>query len=857
MIAPLRSIRTICLFAVVAIAFLGKIAWADQSLTIGVPLEPPNLDPTSGAAAAIDEIVYANLFEGLTRIGPDGTVAPALAKSWTISQDGLVYTFQLRQGARFHDGAPFTADDVVFTLNRARGPASTNAQKTLFEPIQSATALSAYTVEVRLTRPVGAFLTHLAWGDAIIVSTASAADNASTPVGTGPFRFSRWRKGDAVELVRNEAYWGPQPALDRVTFKFIPDPTAAFAALLAGDVDGFPDYPALENLPQFERDARFNVVIGSSEGEVILAINNKVAPFDDVRVRRALSHAIDRRAIIDGALFGYGVPIGSHFPPHHPSYVDLTGLYPYDPERARALLAEAGYPDGFEVTLKLPPPSYARRIGEVIAAAFGDIGVTVRIEAIEWAQWLEQVFVGKDYELTIVSHTEPLDIDIYARDDYYFQYTDEEFRATIAALNAATENDERDRLFRQAQRQIADDAVNVFLVQGSKNAVWARDVVGMWANAPIQANDVTGASVTARAGARADPRDGAGARASGPPIFGALALVVCVGLLGLVGLALVRVGGAYLAGRLASLAGTVLAATLVVFILIEVAPGDPATYMMGLNAEPEALQALRVELGLDASVPQRYLAWLGGLATGDFGVSYTYRTPVAALIWERMQVSLPLALFALALSVAIAIPAGVLAAARRGRATDGLVMGATQAGLAIPNFWLAILMVLVFSIMLRWFSAGGFPGWEVGVLPALKALFLPAVALAAPQVAILTRVMRSALLETLGEDYIRTARAKGLSDRAVVLHHALRNAAIPVLTILGLQFAFLLAGAIIIENVFYLPGLGRLVFQAIAQRDLIVVKGVVMVLIMAAVLITFLVDIAYALVDPRIRGRDS
>ena len=311
----------------------------------------------------------------------------------------------------------------------------------------------------------------------------------------------------------------------------------------------------------------------------------------------------------------------------------------------------------------------------------------------------------------------------------------------------------------------------------------------------------------------------------------------------------------YVTKRLGSLCLSLIVASLVIFACIEIVPGDSASFMLGINAQPDTIQALRVELGLDQSLVQRYLGWVGGLLGGDMGTSYTYRTPVSDIVKDRLQVSLPLALYALTLTVVVAFPVGILAAARRGSVTDITVMGATQLGVAIPNFWFAILMVILFAINLRWFSAGGFPGWDVGIFPAMKALTLPAIALALPQASILARVMRSSLLDTLSEDYMRTARAKGLTRRQVLWRHALRNAMIPVLTIIGLQFSFLLAGAIIIENVFFLPGLGRLVFQAITQRDLIVVESVVMLLVFAVILLNFFVDIAYAWVDPRLRVR--
>lgn len=312
----------------------------------------------------------------------------------------------------------------------------------------------------------------------------------------------------------------------------------------------------------------------------------------------------------------------------------------------------------------------------------------------------------------------------------------------------------------------------------------------------------------------------------------------------------------YVTKRFLSLCVALVVASGVIFTLVEVVPGDPASFMLGINAQEDTLAVLRQELGLNGSLLSRYLDWVGGMVRGDFGTSYTYRTDVAGMIADRMQVSLPLALYALALSTLIAFPAGIWAAARRGRVGDVAVMGATQLGVAVPNFWFAMLMVLVFAIKLRWFPAGGFAGWEKGLWPGLKSLTLPAIALALPQAAILTRVMRSALIDALGEDYIRTARAKGLTRGQALRRHALRNALIPVLTIIGMQFSFLLAGAIIIENVFFLPGLGRLVFQSISARDLIVVESVVMLLVFAVIVVNFAVDLAYALVDPRLRTRE-
>ena len=309
----------------------------------------------------------------------------------------------------------------------------------------------------------------------------------------------------------------------------------------------------------------------------------------------------------------------------------------------------------------------------------------------------------------------------------------------------------------------------------------------------------------------------------------------------------------WLARRVVTSALTLLVASLVVFAVMEILPGDPAHLMLGINATDDAIAALRAELGLDRALAVRYLAWLGGMLTGDFGKSFTYSVPVIDLVRERLVVSLPLAVLALALSTAIALPVGLFAARHRGRAPDAIAMGGAQLGVAMPNFWFGLILMYVFAAWLRLVPAGGFPGWSAGLWPGLKALILPAVALALPQAAILARVARSALIDVMGEDYIRTARAKGLPENLVMRRHALRNALIPVLTILGLQFAFLVAGAVIIENVFYLPGLGRLVFQAINALDLIVVESVVMLLVAAVIVVNLLVDMSYAIVDPRLR----
>jgi peptide/nickel transport system permease protein len=309
----------------------------------------------------------------------------------------------------------------------------------------------------------------------------------------------------------------------------------------------------------------------------------------------------------------------------------------------------------------------------------------------------------------------------------------------------------------------------------------------------------------------------------------------------------------YMIRRLTILLATLLAASLVVFVVLQVLPGDPAALILGTGAREDTLAALRHQLGLDAPLWWRYAAWIGGLFVGDLGTSFTYHVPVAELVRQRVLVSLPLAAFAIVLSTLIAIPVGVAAAAKRGGAVDTGVMGVAQIGVALPNFWLGLLLILVFAIRLPWLPASGFPGWDEGAWAGFRALILPAVALALPQAAILARVTRAAVIDTLGEDFVRTARAKGLTRRASLWRHAVPNALIPVVTLIGLQFSFLLAGTVIIENVFTLPGLGRLVFQAIAQRDLIVVQDLVVLLAGSVIVVNFVVDLVAAWIDPRLR----
>lgn len=480
-----------------SLAAVAPASAAKTTLSVGMAVEPTGLDPTIAAPVAIREVTWANLFEGLVKLDRDGKVVPLLAKSWTVSSDGLSYTFRLQDNVRFHDGKPLTSADVKFSFDRARAPNSTNAQKQIFAPIEAINTPDPTTAIIRLKQPSGNFLYFLSWGDASIVSPEASETNRANPIGTGPFRFKGWARGDKVELVRFPDYWGTKPALEAVTFRFIADPQAQVAALRAGDVDAFPNLGAPELFADLKKDPRFTAVAGNTEGEIVAGMNNARKPFDDLRVRRALMHAIDRKALVEGAYSGFGQPIGSHFSPNHPAYVDTTSAVPHDLAKAKALLREAGYGSGLSITIKTPQMAYASRSAELISAMLAEVGVEAKIVPTEFpAKWIEEVFKSKDFDMTIVAHAEPLDIDIYGRDTYYFGYKSEPFRTLLAEIARTPDEAARFELYRRAERMLADDVPALFLFQLPKLGVWSAKLRGLWENTPIPSNDVTGVSWT-------------------------------------------------------------------------------------------------------------------------------------------------------------------------------------------------------------------------------------------------------------------------------------------------------------------------------------------------------------------------
>ena len=466
---------------------------AQDKVSIGLIQEPPGLDPTIRTAAVINYISMMNIFEGLTKLNEDGTFSPNLATSWDTSPDGKTYTFHLLEGVKFADGSDMTSEDVKWTFERNAGPDSQNNNKSYFQLMEQIETPDPHTVVVHLKEPSSMLLHRLAWGGSSIVAPETAADNVTNPIGTGAFMLDNWVKGGAIKLKRNPHYRDPSRVqLNNVTFTVISDPAAQVSSLLAGDIDVFPQFGSPESVPLFESNSEFNVFKGASEAEVVVGINNKRPPFDDVRVRRALLRAIDRRSVMEAAHFGFGTPIGSPFSINHPAALDdLVPLNDYDPEAARQLLAEAGYPDGFSTVVKLPDLIWTHRAAEVVQANLRQVGIDMKIEKFQWAQWLEVVFRSRDYDLAIISHVDPMDIANYSLPNYFYQYNSEPFQDIWRQVELSTNDEEQRDWLHKAQRTLAEDVPVAFLYQTTHLTVARKGLQGVWKSLPHYIADMT------------------------------------------------------------------------------------------------------------------------------------------------------------------------------------------------------------------------------------------------------------------------------------------------------------------------------------------------------------------------------
>lgn len=465
-----------------------------DAIVLAMTLEPsPGLDPTGGAASSIAEITLYNIYETLTKINADGSVTPLLAESWEVSPDLTTYTFKLRKGVKFHNGEPFNAQAVKFSFDRAGAEKSTNKDKRTFAALTT-NVVDEHTVVV-LTKEIDPdFPFLMGQATAVIVEPKSADGNMTKPVGTGPYVLDNWVKGSSISLKKWTGYRSPGAAkIGRATFRFIQDPAAQVAAMMAGDVDAFPRITP-RSVEQFKGNNRFQVLVSGSRAKTILAINNKKKPFDDVRVRRAVAMAVDRKAVIQGAGDGYGAPIGSHYPPSAPGYVDTTAVNPFNPDRARALLKEAGVTTPLEVTITLPPPPYARQGGEVIASQLAKVGITAKLQNVEWAQWLSNVYGAKNYDMTIISHVEPFDLGNFAKPDYYWNYQSAKFNDLYTKYKTTASAKDRAKMLGDLQKLLAEDSVHAFLYQPQWVTVANKNVRGLWKDMPIFVNDLSALS---------------------------------------------------------------------------------------------------------------------------------------------------------------------------------------------------------------------------------------------------------------------------------------------------------------------------------------------------------------------------
>lgn len=494
-----RRTALACATAVPALAGLAALGAAapafaqgrKDSLVLAMTLEPTVLDPTVNAAAAIGEVVLYNVLETLTKVNSDSSITGLLAERWSVTPDNKTWAFTLRPGVRFHNGEPFDAQAVKYSFERAAAADSVNKDKPVYTNIVNIRITDPLTVVVTLKNTNPDFLFQIGQATGVIVEPKSAATNATNPVGTGPYRVENWAKGASITLARWDGYRQPQAAkIRRVQIRFISDSAAQMAALLAGDVDLFPRASVARNLAQFKGDKRFQVLVGGSRAKTIVAINNKKKPLDDVRVRRAISMAIDRKQAVEAMAEGFGTPIGSFYVPGAPGHVDLSGVNAYNPERARALLKEAGITTPLELKLTLPPPPYARQGGEVVAAMLAKVGINAKQENVEWAQWLDAVYKQKAYDLTIISHVEPLDFGNFARPGYYWNYDSPKFNSLWAQIQTTADTATRHKLMAEAQRLVADDAVAAYLYAPSYITVAKAGLKGVWKDMPLSVNDL-------------------------------------------------------------------------------------------------------------------------------------------------------------------------------------------------------------------------------------------------------------------------------------------------------------------------------------------------------------------------------
>jgi peptide/nickel transport system substrate-binding protein len=467
-------------------------AVAQGSLAVQVPAEPPGLDLTASPASAIAAVVHYNVQECLVKVDKNGKLVPWLAERW-YTTDSKNYTFFLKKGVRFHNGRELRAADVKFVLERAANPETKHPFQKRYEIIREIIVKDDYTVSITLKEVNANFLLEMARQGSVIYPREAVDTLKSAPMGTGPFTIADWVRGDRIVLAKNKDYHVKGlPHLDKVTFRFIPDPNSALAALKSGDIDVSAFGLGPENVVDLKKDPRFQVILGDTTNDVILAMNNSKKPYSDKRVRLAMTHAINKEEVLTGAMFGLGRVLGSNVDPLNPYFVDMSKAVPYDPAKAKKLLAEAGYPNGFDAVLRVSPQYYYTvRTGEVLVSQLAKVGVKVKIEQIEWGQWLSQVWKEANYDLTIIGHAEPWDIVNYANPNYYFRWDNKDFQALYRESEQTVDDKKRREQFVRLQKMMADEAPAVWLYMHPRLVVAKKGVTGIWKDLPISSLDLS------------------------------------------------------------------------------------------------------------------------------------------------------------------------------------------------------------------------------------------------------------------------------------------------------------------------------------------------------------------------------
>jgi peptide/nickel transport system substrate-binding protein len=487
-----RPLLSLLLLVLVSALAAGPAHAQGGHLVVQVATEPPGLDLTATPASATAAVVFYNVQEALVKIDRHGKVVPWLAERWHTADDKN-YTFFLKRGVRFHNGRELKAADVKFVIERAMNPETKHPYPGYYAAIGDIIVKDDYTITFALKATAANFLHNMARQGSVIYPREAVETLKSAPVGTGPYKLGEWVRGDRIVLVKNADYHVKGlPKLDRVTYRFIPDPNAALAALKSGDIDGAMFGLGPEHIPDLQKDARFQVITGQTTNDVILTMNNSRKPYSDVRVRRAMTHGINKPEIVKGAMFGFGRILGTNVDPLNPYFVDMASAMPHDPAKAKKLLAEAGYPNGFDTVLKVAPQYYYTvRTGEVIANQLQKIGVKVKIEQIEWGQWIARVFREADYDLTIIGHAEAWDIGNYANPEYYYRYDSPEFQALYRQSEVTVNDKARRDLYVQMLKKLVEDAPVVWLYVHPRLAVTKKGVTGLWKDLPLPAFDLS------------------------------------------------------------------------------------------------------------------------------------------------------------------------------------------------------------------------------------------------------------------------------------------------------------------------------------------------------------------------------